>query len=286
MQVEPLPNGFGARITGVRVDALDDTRFARVRQAWHAHHGLLVFPGQDIPEQSLLDFSRRLGELDRPPNQENGRQFVPGFPEIYVVSNIKDAAGAPIGALGDGEAQWHTDMSYEAMPPLASMLLAREIPSSGGSTWFCDMIAAADALPDALRRRAATLRIKHDGTYNSGGYLRQGVTPTDDPIAAPGRLHPAIIRIPETGDAALYLGRRRMAYVDGLSREASEALLDELWTYATHPKRLYRHEWHLSDLVMWDNRTTMHRRDAFPATERRLMHRTQIKGSQAPAAWA
>jgi taurine dioxygenase len=286
VQVESLPNGFGARIRGVRVDALDDAQFRAVLAAWRDHHGLLVFPDQTISEQGLLDFSRRLGDLDRPPNQENGRQFVPGYPEIYVVSNIKDAAGAPIGALGDGEAQWHTDMSYEATPPLASMLLAREIPSTGGSTWFCDMIAAAAALPADLRRRAATLHIKHDGTYNSGGYLRKGVTPTDDPIVAPGRLHPAIIRIPESGEAALYLGRRRMAYVDGLTREASEALLDELWSCATDPARLYRHDWSLGDLVMWDNRTTMHRRDAFPATERRLMHRTQIKGAQAPAAYA
>ena len=102
----------------------------------------MVFPGQRISEAGLLKFSRLLGELDPPPNQENGRQYVPGFPEIYVVSNIKDATGAPIGALGDGEATWHTDMSYSPEPPDASMLYSLEIPPTGGDTCFCSMKAA------------------------------------------------------------------------------------------------------------------------------------------------
>jgi taurine dioxygenase len=286
MKIQPLPNGFGVVIEEVRVDRLAPGEFAAIKQAWHAHHGLMVFPRQAVPDHGLLEFSRLLGELDLPPNQENGRQSAPGHPEIYVVSNIKDAAGLPIGALGDGEAAWHTDMSYAAVPPLASMLVAREIPASGGSTWFCDMVAAAAALPADLRARVERLRIKHDGTYNSGGYLRKGVSATDDPVTAPGTLHPAIVRIPESGEAALYLGRRRLSYVDGLSRERSEALLDTLWAHATDAARVYKHQWQVGDLVVWDNRTTMHRRDPFPATERRLMHRTQIRGALAPAAYA
>ena len=285
MKIEPVQEAFGARISGVKVDELDAATFREIRQVWHQRHGLMVFPEQKISEAGLLKFSRLLGELDPPPNQENGRQYVPGFPEIYVVSNIKDAAGAPIGALGDGEASWHTDMSYEVAPPLASMLLSREIPSTGGSTWFCDMVAACAALPPALRQRLEGMQVKHDGTYNSGGYLRQGVTATDDPVSAPGRLHPAIVRIPESGHAALYLGRRRMAYFAGLSREASEELLDEVWRHATDEAHVYKHEWALGDLVVWDNRTTMHRRDPFPAHERRLMHRTQIKSVAAPVAY-
>ena len=285
MKVEAVQEFFGARITGVKVDELDAAGFKEIKRVWHQRHGLMVFPGQQISEAGLLKFSRLLGELDPPPNQENGRQYVPGFPEIYVVSNIKDAAGAPIGALGDGEATWHTDMSYEVSPPLASMLLSREIPSTGGSTWFCDMVAACAALPPTLRQRLSGMQVKHDGTYNSGGYLRKGVQETDDPIAAPGRLHPAIVRIPESGDAALYLGRRRMAYFAGLSRAESEMLLDEVWGYATDEAHVYKHQWALSDLVVWDNRTTMHRRDPFPAHERRLMHRTQIKSAAAPVAY-
>ena len=286
MKIQSLPNGFGVVIDDVRVDQLVPAEFAAIKHAWHAHHGLMVFPRQAVADAGLLTFSRLLGDLDLPPNQENGRQNAPGFPEIYVVSNIKDNAGQPIGALGDGEAVWHTDMSYAAVPPLASMLVAREIPASGGSTWFCDMVAAAAALPAELRARVEQLQVKHDGTYNSGGYLRKGVTATDDPLAAPGTLHPAIVRIPESNDAALYLGRRRLAYIPGLSREESDALLDTLWSYAADECRVYKHQWQIGDLVVWDNRTTMHRRDPFPATERRLMHRTQIKGKAAPAAYA
>ena len=285
MKIDEVQQNFGARISGVKVDELDAATFAGIRRVWHECHGLMVFPQQQISEAGLLTFSRLLGELDPPPNQENGRQNVPGYPDIYVVSNIKDAAGAPIGALGDGEATWHTDMSYEVSPPLASMLLSREIPSTGGSTWFCDMVAACAALPAALRQRLEGMQVKHDGTYNSGGYLRKGVAATDDPVSAPGRLHPAIVRIPESGHAALYLGRRRMAYFAGLSREASEELLDEVWRHATDEAHVYKHQWALGDLVVWDNRTTMHRRDPFPAHERRLMHRTQIKSVAAPVAY-
>jgi len=286
MRIQSLPNGFGAVIQDVRVDELGALGFSAVKQAWHAHHGLMVLPRQAVSDAGLLKFSRLLGDLDLPPNQENGRQCAPGYPEIYVVSNIKDSTGQPIGALGDGEAVWHTDMSYAAVPPLASMLVAREIPASGGSTWFCDMVAGAAALPAELRARVERLQVKHDGTYNSGGYLRKGVAATDDPVSAPGTLHPAIIRIPESGEAALYLGRRRLAYIPGLSREESDALLDALWSYAADERRVYKHQWQVGDLVVWDNRTTMHRRDPFPATERRLMHRTQIKGTAAPIAYA
>ena len=113
------------------------------------------------------------------------------------------------------------------------------------------------------RRRIEGRRIKHDGTYNSGGYLRKGVTPTDDPMAAPGAWHPAILRHPANGRATLYLGRRRNSYVEGYSREESDALLAELWAHATQPRFVYEHVWKLGDLVMWDNRSTMHRRDPF-----------------------
>lgn len=285
MQVQRLTSEFGAAVTGVHLGKLDDAGFAAIRQVWHAHRGLIAFPKAQLSDEDLLAFSRRIGQLDLPPNQERGRQSADGYPEIYVVSNVKDDSGQPIGALGDGEAVWHTDMSYEVNPPLASMLTAREIPASGGSTWFCDMIGAYADMPDTLKQRIAKLKIKHDGTYNSGGLLRAGVTPTDDPVTAPGTLHPAVIRIPETNDLALYLGRRRMSYASGLSLADSEVLLDELWQFPVAPHRIYKHNWQIGDLVVWDNRTTMHRRDAFPADERRRMHRTQIKGEAAPPAF-
>jgi len=264
---------------------LSEADFREVERAWH-QHSVILLRGQRLGDDDLLAFSRRFGELDPPPNQERGRISPPGYPDIYVVSNVLDRNGDPIGALGAGEAVWHTDMSYLDMPPDASMLHALEIPPAGGNTWFCGMQAACDALPADLHRRITGRRVKHDGTYNSGGYLRKGVTPTDDPMQAPGAWHPAILRHPANGRPTLYLGRRRNSYIEGLSREESDALLEALWAHCTQPQFLYQHVWRLGDLVMWDNRSTMHRRDPFDGTARRIMHRTQIKGSGKPIAFA
>jgi taurine dioxygenase len=173
-------------------------------------------------------------------------------------------------------------MSYLDVPPMASMLYALEIPPVGGNTSFCSMYAIYDALPVALKQRIADLKIKHDGTYNSGGYLRQGVTPTDDPRSSPGAVHPLVCTHPDTGRQMLYLGRRRNAYLLGLELAESEALLDQLWQYVEQPEFSWEHVWQVGDLVMWDNRCTMHRRDPFDDSARRIMHRTQIKGSARP----
>jgi taurine dioxygenase len=275
LRVVPTGAALGARIEGVDVRAIDAGTFARIYEAW-LEHEVLLFRDQSLTDEDLLAFSRRFGELDEAPVQENGRRFVDGHPEIYVVSNVVEG-GVPIGSLGAGEAVWHTDMSYLPDPPKASMLYALEVPPQGGDTSFCSMSTAWEELPEMLRARIAGLRVKHDGTYNSGGYLRQGVTPTGDPRTSPGTLHPLVLIHPETGRPGLYLGRRRNAYVDGLPLDESEALLDEIWAAATQPSLAWTHQWRAGDLVLWDNRCTMHRRDAFDPSSRRVMHRTQIR---------
>src|SRR6266699_3684889 len=173
--VIPTGRALGAEVRGVDLRDLDEAAFARLMQ-------------------------------------ETGRRFVEGLPEIYIVSNVK-VNGEPIGSLGDGEAVWHTDMSYLDVPPKASMLYSLEVPRVGGNTSFCTMYGIYEALPQELKDRVAGLKIKHDGTYNSGGYLRQGVTPTDDPITSPGAVHPLVCIHPDTGRRMLYLGRRRNAYL-------------------------------------------------------------------------
>ncbi|MGJ4931970.1 TauD/TfdA dioxygenase family protein [Bradyrhizobium sp. HKCCYLS2038] len=278
--IEIVPTGaqLGAEIRNVDLRNLDDAAFAALLGAFHDHSVLLV-RGQTLSDQDLIAFSRRLGDLDFAPIQENGRRFVDGLPEIYIVSNVK-VNGEAIGSLGAGEAVWHTDMSYLDTPPIASALYALEIPPVGGNTSFCSMYAVYDAIPADLKRRIAGLKIKHDGTYNSGGFLRQGVTPTDDPRTSPGAIHPLVCTHPESDRQMLYLGRRRNAYLVGLALAESEALLDELWTYVARPEFAWEHVWKVGDLVIWDNRSTMHRRDPFDDHSRRIMHRTQIKGAQ------
>src|ERR1700686_2204330 len=281
-QIDVVPTGavLGAEIRGVDLKNLDDEAFAGLLRAWHDHQVVLV-RGQTLHDLDLIAFSRRFGDLDWAPVQETGRRFVEGLPEIYIVSNVT-VNGQPIGSLGAGEAVWHTDMSYLDVPPMASMLYALEIPASGGNTSFCSMYAVYEALPAELKRRIADLKIKHDGTYNSGGYLRQGVAATDDPRTSPGAIHPLVCTHPDTGRRMLYLGRRRNAYLMGLELADSDALLDELWSFVERPEFAWEHVWRVGDLVLWDNRCTMHRRDPFDASARRIMHRTQIKGSAAP----
>jgi taurine dioxygenase len=282
MKIVPSGRALGAEIEGVDLRTLDDREFAAIHAAWLDHLVLLI-RGQRLEDHHLIAFSRRLGELDWAPVQETGRRFVEGYPEIYVVSNVVEN-GQPIGSLGAGEATWHTDMSYLEAPPKASMLYALEVPAAGGNTYFCNMYRVYELLPEELRRRIAGLSLKHDGTYNSGGYVRQGVEAIDDPVTSPGVYHPVVCTHPESGRRALFLGRRRNAYIGGLPLEESEALLDELWSYASREDVTWYNQWRTGDVVLWDNRCTMHRRDPFDPASRRVLHRTQIKGETRPAA--
>jgi alpha-ketoglutarate-dependent taurine dioxygenase len=280
--VTPTGAALGAEVDGIDLRRITDAEFAAVYRAW-LDHSVLLFRGQTLDDDDLIAFSRRFGELDFAPIQENGQRFVEGHPEIYVVSNVIEN-GVAIGSLGAGEAVWHTDMSYLDDPPKASMLYAIEIPPAGGNTGFTSMYRAYEALPETLKRRLERRRVKHDGTYNSGGYVREGVTPTDDPREAPGTYHPIVCTHPETGRKCLYLGRRRNAYIEGLDLAESEALLDEVWRYATRDELTWYNTWRVGDVVLWDNRCTMHRRDPFDAASRRIMHRTQMKGEARPVA--
>ncbi len=280
--VIPTGKALGAEIQGVDLRTIDSDDFACIYRAW-LDHSVLLFRGQDLTDDDLVAFSERFGDLDWAPVQESGRRFLEGHPEIYVVSNVMEN-GEPIGSLGAGEATWHTDMSYLQDPPKASILYALEIPSTGGNTYFNSMYLAYEFLPEAVKKRIEGKKLKHDGTYNSGGYVRQGITAIDDPVTSPGTYHPLVCTHPETKRRVLYLGRRRNAYIEGLSLAESESLLDELWSHANGEELEWYNEWRVGDLVLWDNRCTMHRRDPFEASSRRVMHRTQIKGETRPTA--
>ena len=282
IEVRPTGVALGAEIRGVDLTKINGEDFTAIHQAW-LDYQVLLFRGQNLDDEQLIAFSRRFGELDWAPIQETGRRFVEGHPEIYVVSNVIED-GVPIGSLGAGEAVWHTDMSYMPDPPKASMLYALESPPKGGDTGFVSMYAAYEALPAALQQRIRRMSLKHDATYNSGGYVRQGVEAVDDPLTSPGAVHPIVCKHPETGRSVLYLGRRRNAYVTGLALAESEALLNELWSYADREDLAWYNQWRVGDLVLWDNRCTMHRRDPFDTNERRIMHRTQVKGDTRPEA--
>jgi taurine dioxygenase len=281
--VRKLAPALGAEVSGLDLrKPIDAGIFSEVRAAWHEHL-VLRFRGQRLTDPELLAFSRLFGELDPPGPNPYGKPFLSEFPEINVISNVKEA-GVPIGGLGDGEAIWHCDMTYVPTPPRAAALHALEVPPAGGDTFWSNQYLAFETLPDDLRDAIDGRTAVHDATYNSAGMMRKGMKEVTDPREAPGARHPLVIIHPETRRKALFLGRRRNSYIVGYDLAESEALLDRLWAHATQPEFTFRQVWQRDDLILWDNRCTLHRRDAFDPTARRIMHRTQIKGPAIEAA--
>lgn len=277
MQITPLPNDFAAEVTGLDAGRIDDATFDALYSAW-LRFPILRLRGQHLDDARLQAFSKRFGPLEYAPmgrisNAE--RDKLPN-PFVTTISNIVEN-GRPIGGLGNAEAAWHTDMSYIDHPPAASILYAVETPEEGGDTHFCNMIAALAALPPALREQVGSVRLKHDAAHDSVGRLRRGHHHAASPLEAPGAVHPVVRPHPENGTEALFLGRRQDAYVEGLQLAESEAFLDEVWRYVALPDAIWTQQWQVGDLLIWDNRSVMHRRAAFDPNARRLMRRTQVR---------
>tara|TARA_Y100000385_G_scaffold256154_1_gene282340 strand:- start:3377 stop:4237 length:861 start_codon:yes stop_codon:yes gene_type:complete len=284
MQVQPITPSFGVDISDCNLTTVDDEVFKQIYQLW-LQYGVLRFRDQTLSDDQLQAFSAKFGRLDTIPyfdkmgvtEEEFKRQ---GGGSIYILqlSNI-EKDGKPIGGLGDGEAVWHADMTSHKEPGIGMVLYSEIIPSKGGDTQFADQYGAYNSLPTELKNRIQNLSIKHDRTHTSDGKLRQGFeeVASGDPRDAPGQLHPIVYTHPETAKKALYLGRRAWAYIDGLSLQDSEALLDELWTYATDDKHVITHQWRVGDVIAWDNRSILHRRDGF--NEPRLLKRCQLLNS-------
>ena len=282
--IDVIPTGaaLGADVVGFDIHSVLDVDIATIRQAW-LEHLVLRFRGQVFDDDVHRDFSLRFGPLDIAPSTRfAGKPWLPKHPEMSRISNIK-IDGQVTGTLGDGELVWHTDMSYLETPPKGSLLHALEVPEEGGATWFLNMYRALDDMPSDLRVAIEGRQIKHDATHNSSGALREGMKDEDyaDVRDIPGAVHPIIRTHPETGRKALFLGRRPRSYVVGLPVDESEELLDALWDHATgNSDFMWAQEWEPDDLILWDNRCVMHRRDAFAPTARRLMHRTVLLGDR------
>ena len=279
-QITVIPSGavLAADVVGVDLSLpISDALYAQIRQAWNDHL-VLRFRGQKLDDPQFLNFARLFGELDKAPVHA-GKDVENPFPEITVMSNIK-VNGKSIGNLGHYEAVWHSDMSYNESCPMGSLLYAIEVPPVGGNTGFANMYRAYDTLPPALKREIAGKSCRHDSSRNSAGELRKGFKEITDPREAPGAIHPIIRTHPETHKNSLFLGRRQSAYIIGMPLDESEDLLNRLWAHATQQAFEWYQVWQVGDLIMWDNRSAMHRRDEFDANTRRLMHRTQVKGGK------
>ena len=287
MEIIPTSAALGAEVRCGDLRMAADREIAEIREAW-LEHLVVLFRGQQFADADLVAFGRRFGEFQYStplpsPLANEGKVKQGGaddrYPEVTVVSNVVEN-GVALGGLGDGDLMWHTDMSSYEVPPNQTILHAIEVPAAQGRTGFNNMYLACDALPADLRERVDGLMLKHDATIDAAGYVRKRFADADaDVRVSPGAAHPLVRTHPETGRNCLFLGRRAKAYVVGLPVSESEALLDSLWAHATQPQFAWHHEWQPGDVLMWDNRCVMHRRDPFDARARRMLHRVVIKGS-------
>jgi taurine dioxygenase len=279
LSINNLNAALGAEVSGIDLSwSLEQDDVATIEDLWRERL-VVVFRGQKLSDPQLIAFSKHFGELDPPGPNPYGEPFNKEHPELNVISNVVES-GKPIGNLGDGEAVWHADMTYVEVPPKAAVLHSLEIPPSGGNTYFANMFAAYEGLPVNLKKACEGKIAVHDASTNSAGMLRKGYKKVTDVREVVGARHPLVRTEPKTGRKALFLGRRPNSYVIGLEVAESEALLDALWAHATQPQFAMCHEWKVGDVLMWNNLSLLHRRDAFDPKSRRVMHRSQIKGDE------
>ena len=273
IEIEKLSPAVGAEIRGVDLARpMAPATFAEIRRAFH-EHGVIFFRDQRLTPEQHIAFARRFGEI----NVNRFFGHVPGYPMIAEVRKEPDQKRN----LGE---VWHTDHSYDAVPALGSMLLAREVPSVGGDTMFASMVAAYDALSDGLKRTLETLRAEHSSRHVFGpnaGYLGTDLDGRlgNRELATQDAVHPVVIRHPDTGRKALYVNANFTVKIEGWTLEESQALLQHLYRHAARPEFTCRFRWREGSLALWDNRSTWHFAINDYHGERRLMHRITIEGS-------
>ncbi len=283
--IRPADAALGAEVHGLDLRQLNDATFKRLREVW-LHHVLLVFKNQTLTAEDLVTLVKRFGTPvsssglhQRKLEERTANQLFNLPPEVTVITNVRQD-GKPVGILGDGEIVWHSDFSFKERPTAARMLVAMEVPpqDKGGNTKFLNAYAAFDALPDSYKKKLVGKTIKQGNIVDTAMKLRPGASLNDDIRTAPGPSHPVISTHPETGCNLLFLGRRHAAYVNGMTPEGSEAFLNELWDYGTQERFCYTHRWSKGDVVVWDNRATVHKRDGFDPDSRRVLYAAQVEG--------
>lgn len=274
LQIEPTSATLGAVVTGIELASLDDADWPALLAAFH-EYALLVFPGQHLAADAQVTFARRFGEIE---------QLAPGVDSVTLSNRRPDGA-----LMRDDEANmrillgnegWHTDSSYMAVSSTASVLSARVVPSSGAATEWADMRAAYDALDAAACERIGGLSAYHSLYYSQAriGYVGERGTSYGFHDGAPP-LRRLVKTHPVTGRRALYIGRHAYG-IPGLAAHQSEALLDELTTFACCPPRTWLHAWQPGDVAIWDNRCLLHRAHPYDHGELRVMLHTRIAGDR------
>jgi taurine dioxygenase len=274
LSFRPLSYSLGAEVIGVDLARpIDDDRFSEIHEAF-LQKGILLFRDQKITREQHIAFSRRFGELDR--HETLPRDRHPDYPELLLVTNVPKPNGKPSDSKYTGQL-WHSDLSFTLVPALGSLLRGIDIPPVGGDTMFANMTMAYDTLSDGMKRMIADLHAVHVG-------VRKIVDLTPDRAEETKKLIPPIaqpvVRVhPETGRKALYIGEKVSRFVD-MTEEESRPLIDYLCRHATRPRFVYRHQWRANDILLWDNRCTMHvALGDYEEGERRHLERTTVKGT-------
>src|SRR4051812_33371537 len=276
LDVRPLHPTLAREIVGLRLwETLDEATVAALRSLY-AQYGVLVFRRQALSESELASFCALFGELERTVRSDWAS---PATPEVTVISNLRDGFGRPIGGLGDGELQWHSDQSYMLQPATGAALYALELPPEGGETFWADLRAAYAGLPRELRATIAGKRGIFDYAKRLAGYGREADQQISDEARrlTPPVTHALVRAHPETGDRSLYLDSTTTVGIDYMDTTSGLALLDEVYESATRDEFVYAHQWQVGDLVLWDNGFTMHRRTPFDPGARRLMKRMTLQ---------
>ena len=280
IEMRPLAPKVGAEIRGLDLSKpLPDETIALVRKIW-LNHVVAVFPEQDVDDDQHIEFSKQLGELEL---INMSALQVDGRPEIFEATNLDADDNImmdenPVLAINRGNQKWHSDSSFKTVPATASMLHAYIVPEEGGETEFANMAAAYDTLDDKTKRRCEGLIAIHD-FYWSRRDINEQVFTQEERDAIPPVRHPLIRVHPETGRKAIYVGSHTRE-IEGWNFEESRALIDSLINHSTGAEFTYQHKWNAGDMVLWDNRSAMHRGMAFDDQKvKRRLHRTTIAGT-------
>jgi taurine dioxygenase len=269
--VRPLSPALGAEILGIDLrDDIDAQVFAQIRNAWHQKL-VIVLRGQNMSEEDQVRFAEKFG----PPAVIHTKQFVRNHPAVMLISNIRED-GKPIGALPDGKMHFHTDQCHQERPAMASMLYALEVPRAGGNTLFANGYTAYETLPPEIKRRIDGRKALNAYDYETAA-TKRGTRLTQ---SVPSYAHPVLRTHPATGRKALYVNRLMTVRIEGLPAQESDDLLAMLFDHQERREFIYEHVWRVGDLVIWDNRCTLHARTDFSPDERRLMRRVTILGEK------
>lgn len=276
MQFESLDARLGARVTGVDLNRIGDGEFREIHENF-LRYGLLSFPAQSLSREGQVAFSRRFGDLDIHLLTQYNH---PDHPEIFVLSNIVEN-GKPIG-IADGGSYWHSDLAFQKNPAMATMLNAQEIPEGAGDTLFVNMYQAWEDLSPEWKERLLPLQAIHRyRAFEKKAERGTRVNLTEEQRAkTPDVIHPVVRTHPETGRKALFVHPGMTAEIVGLSEQESDEILEMLFEHCTNPRYVVPYRWTPGDVVVWDNRCTMHSATTreLPPEKRRLIYRTTIRG--------